>query len=132
MVTRVQWDARYEVGEATLDAQHRHFFELCNQLADCLDGDEDSAMMARFDALYQQLMSEARSHFAAERSWLASRADSAPAAIDDEAEEFAYLAQEIATTEHFDRGELQSFLALWWVGHVRGIALGYSATDDRD
>ena len=39
-----------------------------------------------------------------------------------ECDEFEYLAGEIATTENFDRLELQRFLALWCLGHIKGSA----------
>jgi hypothetical protein len=44
-----------------------------------------------------------------------------------EREEFDYLAAEIITTENFDREELQTFLALWWAGHI----LRRTASDHR-
>ena len=37
-------------------------------------------------------------------------------------DEFEYLVSEIVTTEHFERVELQRFLALWFLGHVMGSA----------
>lgn len=39
-----------------------------------------------------------------------------------ECEEFEYLADEIATTANLDRLELQRFLTLWCVGHVKASA----------
>ena len=37
------------------------------------------------------------------------------------------LAADIATTENFDRLELQRFVTLWWVGHIAGSAAGLRA-----
>lgn len=124
MANRLTWDERYRVGNEALDAEHEHFFELCNALADCLQGAVDEA---RFDRIYAELMAKAGKHFAAEEALLAACAYPGLDERRSEQEEFAYLAEEIATTENFDRNELQTFLALWWAGHVREAARNYPA-----
>ncbi|NWG32007.1 MAG: hemerythrin domain-containing protein [Rhodocyclaceae bacterium] len=124
MANRLSWDDRYSIGHESLDAQHRHFFELCNAMADCL---VEETAAERFDRLFAELMEKAREHFMAEEALLAA---CGYPELDDqrsEQEEFAYLVNEIATTENFDRNELQTFLALWWAGHVRGAARNYPA-----
>lgn len=116
MANRVQWGPSLGVGNETLDAQHQAILARCNTLADCLDAADE----ARFDETFRELMSLARAHFAAEEALLAQHGY---AELDDyrsEREEFDYLSSEIITTEHFDRNELQTFLALWWAGHIRG------------
>ena len=45
----------------------------------------------------------------------------------NECEEYAYLADEIITTENFDRRALQTFLALWRTGHILGAARDHRA-----
>jgi len=124
MPKRLNWDARHSVGHTALDAQHEHFYALCNALADCLD---QPGAEARFDRLFAEMMAKAREHFAAEEALLAA---AGYPHLDDqrsEQEEFAYLAEEIATTENFSRDELQAFVALWWAGHVIGAARNYPA-----
>ena len=123
MPNRLEWAPRHGVGNATLDAQHQTILARCNTLADCLDAADDR----RFDETFKELMNLAREHFAAEEALLAR---CGYAELDDyrsEREEFDYLADEIATTEHFDRDELQTFLALWWAGHIRGGASNHRA-----
>jgi hemerythrin-like metal-binding protein len=123
VANRVQWQPHFSVSDPAMDAQHRAAIDTCNTLADCLDtGDEP-----RFDAVFKQLMALAREHFAAEEALLLSRGYSEIEDYRSEREEFAYLADEIITTENFDRQELQSFLALWWSGHIVGAARGQRA-----
>jgi hemerythrin-like metal-binding protein len=114
---RVPWDPAYDVGHPLIDTQHRALIDQCNRLADLCLADE-----AAFDAAFATLKADAQAHFEAESALLASHAW---ADLEDhriECDEFGYLANEIATTAHFDRLELQRFVALWWVGHVAGSA----------
>ena len=123
MPNRLEWAPRHGVGNATLDAQHQAILARCNALADCLDEKSDQ----RFDEVFRELMTLARDHFAAEEALLAR---CGYAELDDyrsECEEFDYLSAEIITTNHFDRDELQTFLALWWTGHIRGGAGNHRA-----
>lgn len=124
MPNRVQWDPRFVVGNEAIDAQHKHFIAQCNALADCLD-EAGEAGERKFDQVFAALMASAREHFSAEEALLA--AGGYPD-LDDhrsEQEEYAFLADEIVTTENFDRDELQTFLALWWAGHIVGAAKNY-------
>lgn len=119
MANRVQWEPGYETGHATLDAQHRSLLEQCNALAGCLDepGREDE-----FDGMFDDLMARAREHFATEEALLATSDYPLLDELRSERDEFDFLAAEIVTTENFDRDELQTFLVLWWTGHVVGSA----------
>jgi len=123
---RVQWEPRHAVGNASLDDQHRTLLTHCNALADCIDeaGAEDER---RFDAIFNELMILAREHFAAEEALLAGCGYPGLDDCRSECEEFDYLADEIITTENFDRHELQAFLALWWTGHILGAAGNHRA-----
>lgn len=119
---RVQWDPNFAVGHEVMDAQHRQILTQCNALADlCADGGNSSAD-PEFKTLFEQLMTSAREHFAAEEAQLVAGAYSDLEAYRCEIEEYEYLAAEIATTENFDRIELQRFLSLWWIGHILGDA----------
>jgi hemerythrin len=121
VANRVQWDPRLSVGNDTLDAQHRDLLAHCNALADCLAEAGEEADKA-FRRLFEELMALSREHFAAEEALLARAGYPDLEAHRNEREEFDYLAAEIITTEHFDKGELQTFLALWWTGHILGSA----------
>ncbi|MBI3148968.1 MAG: hemerythrin family protein [Betaproteobacteria bacterium] len=118
MANRLQWQPQFSVIDQAMDAQHRAAIDTCNTLADCLDTSDEP----RFDAVFKQLMALAREHFAAEEALLLSRGYPEIEDYRAEREEFAYLADEIITTANFDRQELQSFLALWWSGHIVGAA----------
>lgn len=116
---RVDWEHGMAVGHALIDDQHQALFALCNQLADRCIGPGDEAA---FDETLARLKALAHEHLAAELSLLAAAGDPA---VDDhraDGEEFDYLVDQIATPEHFDRLELQRFVALWWIGHVADIA----------
>lgn len=124
MPNRVHWDQRFSVGNEILDAQHKRFLEQCNALADCLD-EPGEAGNRKFNELFAALMANAREHFAAEEALLAA---CAYPDLDDhrsEQEEFEFLAAEIITADNFDQNELQTFLALWWAGHVLSAAKHY-------
>lgn len=121
--TRTQWDLHFTVGHAAMDEQHRQLLAQCNVLADlcAADGGNSSADEA-FAAAFAHTMGLARAHFAAEEALLVA---SVYPDVEDyrcEVEEYEFLAAEIATTENFDKIELQRFLALWWIGHILGAA----------
>ena len=121
MSNRMQWDPRHSVGNETLDDQHRNLLAQCNALADCLtDAGEDGDR--RFRKIFDELMALAREHFATEEALLAGCHYPMLEEHRNERDEFDYLAAEIITTENFDKDELQSFLALWWTGHIVGSA----------
>lgn len=124
MPNRVQWDPRYSVGNATLDAQHRNLLAQCNALADCaFDTSEESDR--KFREVLNALMADARAHFTSEEDLLAGCAYPDLEAHRNERDEFEYLAADIITTENFDKLELQRFLALWWSGHIIGSSKTY-------
>jgi hemerythrin-like metal-binding protein len=122
MPIRVPWEADFSVGEPRIDAQHRELLAQCDLLADCCGSGDDEDGRRRFDEALERLRTLAREHFAVE---LALLAGCAAEELEDHAldcDEFELLVDEIATTENFSRLELQRFLALWWLGHVRGTA----------
>lgn len=128
MPNRVDWNPHHSVGDATLDAQHQELLARCTALGDCLaPPDTDPAADRRFDQAFAELMALARAHFATEESLLAAHGYTELDALRNEVEEFDFLADEIVTTENFDREELQSFLCLWWAGHVAGTASEHRA-----
>ncbi len=126
MANRVDWNPRHSVGEATLDTQHQEILARCNALGDCLaEPDTNPEADRRFDQAFEELMALARTHFTAEEALLAARGYAELDALRNEVEEFDYLADEIVTTANFDRQELQTFLCLWWAGHVAGTATAH-------
>jgi hemerythrin-like metal-binding protein len=126
VANRVQWEPRLSVGNASLDAQHQAILARCNALADCLDA-PGAEGERRFDETFQELMALAREHFAAEEALLVRCGYAELEDYRSEREEFDYLSAEIITTENFDRNELQTFLALWWAGHILGAVRNHRA-----
>ncbi len=110
----VDWDPAFSTGHDALDAQHEALIALCNRL-----GELCAAQAAEFDQALAQLKSLAKLHFEAEAPLMGTDAEQ----YLDECDEFDFLMNEIATTENFDRVELQRFVALWWLGHVRSTAV---------
>ncbi len=112
MPHRVNWEPGLACGHVSLDAQHRALLEQCNRLADrCEDA-------PAFDEAFETLKALAAEHFELEATLLAGN----PEALQAEHDEFGYLLDEVATTANFDRLEVQRFMALWWLGHIRGLA----------
>ncbi len=118
----VRWEPDFSVRHEQMDAQHRDLLARCNQLAEHCQTDGDASADQRFDQGFAQLREAARAHFEAEATALAQAGENDLEAHRFECEEFEYLVDEIVTTQNFDRLELQRFLALWWVGHVTGMA----------
>jgi len=114
--SRLKWLPQLGLGNATLDAQHRALLDQCEALAGCVAEVND----ARFDEVLRGLMTLAREHFDAEEALLGRAGYPEMEALRNEREEFEYLAAEIITTENFDRQELETFLSLWWSGHILG------------
>lgn len=119
MTQRHVWDSAYEIGHGLLDQQHRALLEQCNALADCVDEQA-------FRAVFTAMLTQAREHFAAELDLLGAEDPAWAQALAQELSEFEYLADDILTTENFAMDEIQRFLALWWVGHIVGVARNQS------
>ncbi|HRD94893.1 MAG TPA: hemerythrin family protein [Rubrivivax sp.] len=122
MPQRIQWEPDYGVGHTLVDEQHRGLLDQCNLLAELCLSEGDAACDSRFDQAFDRLQALAREHFEAETALLAR---CGYAELEDHrfaCDEFAYLVDEVITTENFSRVELQRFLALWWVGHIAGSA----------
>jgi len=129
MTLRVHWDECYDTGIEVIDAQHRRIVAQCNALADCVDSLEsddraecEAASDGRFDAALAALIVLARESFATKEAQLTTGGSRELDDLRCEREEFDFLTSEIGTTENFERIELQSFLALWWRGHLVGAA----------
>jgi len=123
---RVQWDPRYEAGNEILDNQHRNILAQCNALADHAAGTDQESDL-KFQEVFNELTALAREHFSSEADLLARCACPTLEEHKNESDEFDYLAADIATTENFDKLELQRFLALWWVGHIMDSGKRYRA-----
>lgn len=106
---RTDWKPAYATGEARIDAEHQALLAQCQAMAACCDAGE--AGDAGFDAAFTRFVALARSHFEQDTD-----------AEGPEREEFEALVDDVLSTDHFDRVELQRFLALWCVGHLAGAA----------
>lgn len=124
MPNRVPWEPGFEVGHALIDAQHRSLLTQCDLLADHCLGAEGEERDRQFDLAFDSLKALAREHFKTEAALLAAGGYPDLEEHGFECEEFDYLVEEIVTTEHFDRLELQRFLASWFLGHIAGSAQG--------
>ena len=124
MPNRVQWRAEYSCGNIILDAQHQNMLIQCNRLADCIAHPSADGELA-FDTAFKQLMAQAAEHFSTEEALLAQCNYPKPDEHHNERDEFAYLSNDIVTTENFERIELQRFLSLWWIGHIIGSGKKY-------
>ena len=130
MPNRVQWNPGYSVGHDILDSQHRAILAQCNALADCIVNAGPHSDQ-QFQTLFNALMAQASEHFRTEVALLTQCAYPQIDALQNEQDEFDYLAPDIITAENFDAVELQRFLALWWVGHIVGSGKQYRAFLDK-
>jgi len=122
MPMRMTWDPDYSTGQPDLDTQRQGLLDQCNRLADLCPAELEPAEAPAFDEAFDVLKALARAHFDTELALLEA---GGYAELEDhraDCEEFEYLASDIATAENFSRLELQRFLALWWLGHIKGSA----------
>lgn len=122
MPHRAPWQPDFHVGHAQIDAQHQGLLAQCNRLADLCASPMDEATAPTFDQAFERLKALAREHFETEAAVLTAAGDPDVEDHRIECDEFEYLADEIATTAHFDRLELQRFVTLWCMGHIAGSA----------
>jgi hemerythrin-like metal-binding protein len=120
MPMRAPWGPEFSVGHELIDAQHRDLLAQCDLLADLCAGAGDEARDRQFDQAFDRLKALAREHFETEASLLADRGFPDLEDHRIECDEFEYLASDIATAENFERLELQRFLTLWCIGHIKG------------
>jgi hemerythrin-like metal-binding protein len=121
MPKRTQWIPHFSTGNAAIDEQHQGMLAQCNALADCL-ADTSEAGDAGFLEILDNLMASVRAHFATEREQLARNGYPQLEDHAHEGDEFEFLSAEILSTDNFDKDELQTFLALWCIGHIAGTA----------
>lgn len=122
MPQRVTWEPGWNTGHTLIDTQHQDLLAQCNALADLCQSAVGPSAAAAFDQAFTRLKASVREHFLAETALLAERGYAGLDDLQADGEEFEFLADEIATTANFDRIELQRFLALWCVGHVRSTS----------
>ncbi len=118
----VPWDPAFRTGNAIIDAQHEALLGHCNRLADLCSREDGTPDEQLFDDTLAQLKTLARKHFETESALQAGEHDPDGDQGPDEADEFQYLMDEVATASNFERLELQRFLAVWCLGHIRGMA----------
>jgi hemerythrin-like metal-binding protein len=122
MPQRPQWEPAFSVGHELIDNQHQDLLALCNRLADHCAAEAGDARDQAFDQDFDRLKALAQQHFEAESAWLTQHGYPALEEHLFAFDELDDLLQDIVTTEHFDREELQRFLSLWWLGHIAGTA----------
>lgn len=120
MPNRVPWSPAFSVGHPLIDNQHQALLAQCHALADLFEADAFAAEDARFDEGFKRWVELARAHFVSESSLLERHAYPALDELQDEYDEFEFLADEILTTDKFDRLEIQRFMTWWLLGHIKG------------
>lgn len=106
------WDPADASGHPALDAEHRALLSQCAALG----------FAPAFDDALAQLTEAVRRHLDAEAGVLDALGDPQPDEHQGERDEFEMLVRDVATRQHFEPAELQRFLAVWCIGHVRGSA----------
>ena len=117
---RVPWDPDFEIGHALIDAQHQGLLAQCEALAALIVAADEDQAGDGFGQAVEHFKALVRQHFDSEAAVLLERGCNDLGDHDDEAADFEVLVNDVATTRHFDRLELQRFLAVWSLGHVAG------------
>lgn len=119
MPDHTPWEEGFAVGHAAIDAEHKALLAQCDRLATLC---EPAASDAAFAEAHERLVALVRAHRDTEAALLAARDYPGLEEHRDEFDEFEYVSGQIATAEHFDRTELQLFVARWCLGHIVGTA----------
>jgi len=126
MPNHVQWEPLYSVGNEVLDNQHKAILAQCNALVDCTTNPRQDAEQ-EFCAIFSELLTTVREHFATEEALLSSAAFPELDEHRGTQQEFEYLATDIITTDNFEMSEIHRFVTLWWVGHLIDSVKKYRA-----
>ncbi|OHX36142.1 hypothetical protein BJL95_10145 [Methylomonas sp. LWB] len=108
------WQDRYSIGDATVDDQHRHVFELAEQVLGASDRDELIHLFIRF-------FRHIREHFHCEEA-LMKRLDypgyqAHVAAHDQMLDELIHLSSEVRG-DRWNRSEITRFVNDWILVHI--------------
>ena len=120
-MTLFYWNPQLETGNALVDAQHKHLFELTNRLADIVGG---NGRLPEVAPLVDELMTYAAEHFCAEER-LFCKARLSTEATDRHIcahRRFVTRVSEIAARDDLGQAEVVSefleFLVNWLVSHI--------------
>ena len=122
MHSPLEWSAEFGVGHEAIDAEHQCLLAQCGLLAEVCAGEDEARSAQRFDQAVECFKDLVRQHFQTETTLRAEAGDPDLDGHRFELDEFEHLAGEVATTPNFERPEIQRFLSLWCVGHVRESA----------
>ena len=119
-----QWKPSFEVGIPQVDAEHRQFFEIINELYAAMTKGEAPAVMA---AVHARLVDYAASHFRAEEEFLAA-VDYPALAV--QVRQHAWFLRTISELRLDSSDRPRETLALardWMLRHILGTDKHYAA-----
>jgi hemerythrin len=124
----IEWDASFSVGSARMDADHQKLIALLNRLYDAWHGGEG---IAELEWLFDELLSYADTHFAAEEMALKSR--DYPR-LEKQREDHVRLKDSVIAfrnrhlageTPDGLTSEMTAFLKAWLLEHILGEDMQY-------
>lgn len=116
------WKSKYDIGDATVDAQHQHLFELANQIVKASSHDETTHLLMMF---YKHV----REHFRAEETLMKS--NGFPDYLEHRDAHNQMLDKLISLSDRVQRRQgdsfdIQNFVSDWILAHIlsEDMALG--------
>jgi hemerythrin-like metal-binding protein len=122
----ITWSDTYSVGVAEIDAQHKHMFEIINNLFNLM---QQSRAQDQLQSITQQLIEYAAFHFATEEKYFKEFNYE-----DKDAHMLSHSAYVAKIQEFLPQNTKSSpivpndilhFLEDWWIGHVTGMDQKY-------
>ena len=118
---KIEWNDEYETGEAVVDSDHKHLFELFNGFVDIIEKNNADAQIEKY---IKDLEDYANTHFDREEATLQKLPELAYKKHTAEHDEFGRIIQNIYN-EIYSEGDISSlyqivlFLSEWLLNHVR-------------
>jgi hemerythrin len=109
------WQDEYRVGDAQLDQQHQHLFELGNRILAATDFD------AALQSCLVELYAHTRTHFQAEEAKMREHGDPRFEAHRDQHDQLLTRLTELSAQLHSEPqalAVLKTFIAEWVMGHI--------------
>jgi hemerythrin-like metal-binding protein len=124
----MSWKKEYEVGNATIDTQHRRLVELINELSDAIDGGSGKEVLGK---VLDGLIEYTATHFGAEEAIFSA---SAYPDVKEHKRRHADLVRQVTELRrNFQTGhaiisaDTMAFLKEWLTGHILGTDQAYAS-----
>jgi hemerythrin len=126
----LEWEARFELGMKSFDADHRYLVDLLNQIYDEINNNYDSTHHEVLEAVTEKLIDYANYHFAAEENLMAHYEYPGRLLHREEHIKFCSMVvefqNELSAGKHDFSLDVVSFLGNWLFDHILTTDFAYS------